>query len=644
MVKTGKDYYEMFRKAKDFDTKRFDDYQELAAFYEGQQYLLTEYQLDKPWIIDLNTPYASDAIDIRVASLQANDYVGELEPLSPMDVETVDKLNSAYHNFWNEMQMDDKINESLERAAVLREAYIHVVYDDERAVGGTNTSRIGVLKPYFIDPSAVLIDPTANSFKDADYIIVTERITDRRIKRMYPDFFDDFGTSSDPMTEEDRGEIFLGNDYSMNQDGVWTKWTVYEKVDDDAVEKTVLIGTKIVEDTEDFPIGVYPIAQLRWQRKIKSPYGLGLMDRLIALQKSVNSIESAITNIALQSAVPSLWLSKNAGVDAEDLASVIGAPGLVIPVNGDPNTAYAVMSNNVINRDIIEVKRDNERTIYQIAGATDQFMGDIGTAGNTKSGTQDAISRAKGIEQKIITNIEEFIQDLSEIICKFIVNVFGGETIYTKGQKKTDGSYNFGSMQVPENANDVKFNFYINLNIKTPYSKENTKRLMQELFQMEMQYDAPVKTVNILDILKQFDVPNRDELIERYKNLIQKDEETKAQVIAQWTAVTEKNGIDLNLITQGIIEIMQGKETPTVDQVMATIEQQVQQQEQMQQQMQQQAMQQQYQLQNQMLDQQFKQANQPLTGDEEFNLGGGESQTEMTGDEEFSAEASEPSL
>ena len=634
MAKSVMEYYELFRKARTFDNTRFDNYKELAAFYEGEQYLLTQYQLDKPWIIDLNTPYASDAIDIRVASLQANDYVGELEPLSPDDVEIVDKLNRAYHNLWNEMQMDDKINESLERAAVLREAYTHIIYDDEKVVGGTNTQRAGVLKPYFIDPSALLIDPSAMSLKEADYLIVTERITKNKIKKRYPKFFSDGEDTGDSFTPDDRGEIFYGNDYTMNQEDVFTKWTVYEKVDDKEIEKTVLIGNKIVEETAEFPIGIYPIAQFRWQKKIKSPYGLGLMDRLLALQKSVNSIESAITNIALQSAVPSLWLNKNAGVDAKDLAAVIGAPGLVIPVNGDPSTAYDLMKNNVISKDIIEVKKDNERTIYQMAGATDQFQGDIGTAGNTRAGTQEAVQRSKVIEQKVISNLEEYIQDLTEIICKFIVNVFGGEKLYTKSDKKTDGTYDFDSMEVPEEAQDINYSFYINLDVKTPYSKDKNRLLLQELYQMEMQYQNPIRTVNILDILKQYDIPNRDELIDRYKNLVQKDDATKAQVIVQWVAITEANSVDLNAIIQGIIEILQGKETPTVDAVTAQLEQKIKQDEQRRVAQEQQMMSQQMALEKQQLMQNYK--NSEPTGDEEFNAQ--PTGEQPTGDEEFNVE------
>ena len=73
----------LWDKAQAFDKGRIDEYTELMAFYEGQQHLLSAYKTAKPWVVNINSPYATYAIDNRVSSLMANDYIGELEPLSP---------------------------------------------------------------------------------------------------------------------------------------------------------------------------------------------------------------------------------------------------------------------------------------------------------------------------------------------------------------------------------------------------------------------------------------------------------------------------------------------------------------------------------------------------------------------------------
>ena len=38
---------------------RIDDLTENMAFYEGNQYSLPNYQSNKPWVIQMNTPYAT---------------------------------------------------------------------------------------------------------------------------------------------------------------------------------------------------------------------------------------------------------------------------------------------------------------------------------------------------------------------------------------------------------------------------------------------------------------------------------------------------------------------------------------------------------------------------------------------------------
>jgi len=140
--RTPQEYYKMFIKARDFDIRRLDEYTVYMAYYEGKQNFIGAYT-NKPWIVDIITPYASDAIDLRVASLLASDYIGEIEPLSPEDVEPVTALNYAYQNLWKETKMDNHISDSIYRAAILGDAFVHVVFDSGYIRGGTNRKNAG---------------------------------------------------------------------------------------------------------------------------------------------------------------------------------------------------------------------------------------------------------------------------------------------------------------------------------------------------------------------------------------------------------------------------------------------------------------------------------------------------------------------
>jgi hypothetical protein len=575
--RTSQEYYKMFIKARDFDIRRLDEYTIYMAYYEGKQNFIGAYT-NKPWIVDVITPYASDAIDLRVSSLLASDYIGEIEPLSPEDVEAVRALNYAYKNLWKETKMDRHVSDSIYRAAILGDAFVHTVFDGGYIRGGTNRKNVGKIDAYFIDPASVFIDPSAFDIKDADYVFITERITPADVKALYPDFdFDKVraGTSFQPR---ERGEIYAGSDYSSEQEYVLTKWTCYEIENkgrkNQKVYKTCLVEDQIVEDKKKLPIKYLPIAHLKWEKRIKSPYGTGLFSRILPLQKSINAVESAIVNTALSYAVPSYLVSTDSGVDPSDLARVAGAPGVVIPVEGNVDSAVRSLNQgSVVDEELVAIKLQIEQTIYKMVGVSPQFQGTFGSAGNTKGGAQEASNRSRIVEQKFFQNLQEYIEDLTEIFVDFIKNKYAGQTLYSRSGKTASGDFDFQATAIPERVKEVDFTFNVNLDIKTQSSKQLTKELMKELYQIERQYDAPIKLLNIKDILSNYDVPNQQELVNRYDDLARREDEKTAEIIAQLTTQAVQYNIDPAMLQQAIVEILEGKATPTVDQIMQMIEQ-----------------------------------------------------------------------
>jgi hypothetical protein len=586
--RTPQEYYKMFIKARDFDIRRLDEYTVYMAYYEGKQNFIGAYT-NKPWIVDIITPYASDAIDLRVASLLASDYIGEIEPLSPEDVEPVTALNYAYQNLWKETKMDNHISDSIYRAAILGDAFVHVVFDSGYIRGGTNRKNAGKIDAYFIDPASVFIDPSAFSLKDADYVFITERITPAEVKSLYPDFdFDKVraGTSFQPR---ERGEIYAGSDYSSEQEYVLTKWTCYEVENkgrrNQRVYKTVLVEDQIVENKKKLPIKYLPIAHLKWEKRIKSPYGTGLFARVLPLQKSTNAVESAIVNTALSYAVPSYLVSTDSGIDPSDLARVAGAPGVVIPVEGNVDLAVrALNQGKVVDEELLGIKQQMEATIYKICGVSAEFQGTFGTAGNTRGGAAEASNRSRIVEQKFFQNLQEYIEDLTEIFVDFIKNKFSGQKLYTRGKKTSAGQYSFQTTDIPEQTRNVDYTFTINLDVKTQYSKQASKELVKELYQIERQYDAPVKVINIKDIISNYDIPNQEELVKRYDDLTKRENDRTSELIAGLMAQAVLANVPQELLQQGISEILEGKQTPTVDQILQMIEQFLAQQQQMEQQ------------------------------------------------------------
>ncbi|MBR1386436.1 MAG: hypothetical protein IJ568_06370 [Bacilli bacterium] len=578
-LEKAKPYLDKFEKAKNFNSSRKDAYAELMAFYQGNQHLLKKYKVETPWVVNMNTPHASISVDNRVASLLANDYIGELIPLGIEDVENVDKLAEVYKREWKRLKMDDLVRECISNCAVVREGYVHIILHKNQTVGTNGKKVLGKMEAYSIEPARIFIDPNARSLKKARYLFVADRMSKEEVEEKYPKLIN-VESTADTYNPSDRGEVYYDNDYTTEQEDVRTVLTYYGKKKG-KLKKVVLVSGIIVEEKDmDFPL--FPIAQIRWNKAAQSCYGLSLMDGVLSLQKAVTSIESAITNTAVAYAAPSMMVRKGCGVDPKVVAKANGAPGVVYAVDGDLDNAIKPVIPPQIKQDTLAIKNDFINQIDKITGSTNQFLGDIGTAGNTKSGTENAISRATIIENKVLLNIKEFVEDITEIIVEYIKRVYAGETLSYNDGKQPNGQYHFTTVTLPKEKDmkeNTNYNYYIELETKTPYNREKQKDLLLQIFQLERQYDTPIKTVTVGDIIKNSDIERKDEIIARFNSLTFQDAETKADAITQLYQSGMEFGIDESLLKQAMSEIIANqKDTPAVEEVLKQIEQLTQQQ------------------------------------------------------------------
>lgn len=564
------EYVKMFNKAKTFNNDRHEAYAELMAFYQGNQSLLKKYANKKPWVIEMNTPYASVAVDVRVASLLASDYIGELFPTSIEDAEKVEILNMVHEKEHKRLDLDNKIRNVIRTGAIVREGYLHFIYN--KSGKGSPVKGLGSIEAYIIEPGAVYIDPSARAMKDARFMAVVERIDRDVAEAEYPKL-KSLRASGDNYSPQDRGEVYYDNDYNTEQDNVYTKINMYVRTPENKYKKIILIQDIIVKE-KDLEIDCFPIAQFRWKKAAQSCYGLGLYDDVLSLQKAICSIESAITNTAIAYAAPSWMVKKGSGIDPNMVAKTSGAPGVVYLVNGSLDEAMKTVTPPKIDETILRFKTDFEEKIKEIAGATQQFKGNFGSAGNTSGGAKMSAERSRIVEMSVLQNIGEFVEDVTNILTKYIIFVYGGEKgSYIRG--KENGKFVFDEFEMPktDDFKDIDYKFYIMLDQKTPYSRDRQKELLLELYQFENQYNVPIKTVTIPDIIKMYDLENKQELTDRYSKLSFQDAQEKADIINRIVSISNDLGINANLVSQAMVEIISSvQKTPAVDQILSEIE------------------------------------------------------------------------
>lgn len=574
----SKPYLEKFEKASNFNKNRQEAYAENIAFYQGNQHLLKKYKNETPWVVNMNTPYATIAIDNRVSSILANDYIGDLIPLGEEDVNAVENLDKVYKKEWQKMDLDDVVRSCIRWSAIVREYYCHISLDTKKSTGGKNNKTMGKLEAYAIEPSRVFIDPSARNLKDARFMFVTGRISVEEATELYPEKAV-LLKQNNSSTPEERGEVYIDNDYVTEQDDVLQTITYYGK-EKGKIKRVDIINNVIVKE-KVLDRKTFPIAQMRWKKAAQSCYGLSLMDEVLSLQKAITSIESAITNTAMSYAAPSMMVRKGCGVDPKAVAKAAGAPGVVYSVDGNLDNAIRPVIPPKIQQEILNIKTDFQNQIDKITGNSNQFLGDIGTAGNTSSGANIAVERAKIIEIDVLNNIREFIEDITDIVLEYIITVYSGEKMTYNDGRKPEGGFKFTTIELnkEEELKDANYKYYIELDSKTPYSKERQKEVLLELFQLERQYDTPIKSVTVSDIIQNMDLENKDVIISRFNKLNFQDAQTKADTVMKLSEMGTEFGINPELTNQAISEIIGSlKETPGVDMFMQEVEKAFQQQ------------------------------------------------------------------
>lgn len=572
-LEKSKPYLDKFTKAKTFNNSRQDAYAENMAFYQGNQHLLAKYKNDNPWVVNMNTPYATVAIDNRVSSLLSKDYIGELLPISADDVEAVDSLDKVYKREWKRMNIDEVVRSCIKGAAVVREYYCHIITDTKDYIGNGNTKTQGRMEAYAIEPSCIYIDPNARNLRDARYMFVLGRMSKEEAIEKYKKI-KMLKNQGSEFTPQDRGEVYNDNDYTTEQEDVFTVMTYYGK-ENGKIRKVKLVNGIIVSDKLQNRKNI-PVLQFRWEKAAQSCYGLSLMDRVLCLQKAITSIESAITNTAMSYAAPSMMVRNGCGVDPKVVSKANGAPGVVYAVDGNLDNAIKPVIPPKIQQDILNIKTDFQNQIDKITGNSNQFLGDIGTAGNTSGGANIAVERAKIIEIGVLNNIEEFIRDITDVIVENISIMYENEEVTYNDGKDANGNFKFETIKIPKKdvLKSTKYQYHVELETKTPYSREKQKQLLLEIYQMERQYDTAVKTITISDVIKNMDLENKEEIIARFNSLSFQDSMTKVDTIDKLMATGRENGISEDLLKQAAAEIVDSRrETPAVDEVMKQLEQ-----------------------------------------------------------------------
>ena len=585
--KKEKELQKLVQDAVDFrSSQRDSEYINNMAHYEGLHWSLAENKVDSPFLLRSDINHLKSAVDIRLGSLCSEKYWGELKPLSPNDVQHIEDLNVLYKNEWNRLNADDYVEYVMKYGAICDNGYVFINYDPSKIVGGTGVKREGAITLEQLETSNVYLDPTATNIDDCEYIVVKSKKSRMWIKKNKPQWlkiFDDLNIKPGNVSSNENGDIFVGRDYSKASSNQYELDTMYRKevleadvevTDDDGnvvgmdkvnriqIKEYFFVGKHLIDINENYPFDEFPVIPFQWEPEPQSPYGIPLLRGLTVPQKVANLIESAANNIAMHYTVPTWLVSEDSGIDIQKFAKLSNALGMAWKVSGDVSRAVKQMDPPQINADLIGIKDSFVQNIKTYAGVSDTYIGNIGTAGSTAEGTNSAINRATVVDNSVIKQIEKFVEKLSRMIIKFMTRYYKNKDIYIRDTAKGPNRYNFKSVKVSEDFENMNYEFYVDLASRSKTDKNRQYNLMKDLYTIQNQYKEDKKIINVADLVKAANLDNYNEMYKRFSDMSEEAFAEKADLIVQIMSIGQTmtpNGtplISAEDMQQGIMDVL----------------------------------------------------------------------------------------
>lgn len=570
---------------------RDKEYINNEAHYEGLHWNLADAGEESPFIVKSDINHLKNTVSIRLGSLYANTYTGDLKPTSLEDVESINTLSILYKNEWKKLKIDSMVESVIKNAAVFDLGYLELGYDPDKIVGGTRAKREGVITCKVIPTTSIYLDPSADSTYNCDYMVKRESVSKNFLEREYPDWIKklkSLNISEGSVRDNEHGSILTGRDYVTEQTNLFNLDTIYEKVaqkvdipmfdemgkplvnekGEPVVEKLTKTGVKIhylingiyMETNEDYPFDTFPIIPLNWEEIPQCPYGIPLLRGLTIPQKIANLIESATNNIVIHYTVPTWLISDDSGLDVNEVAELINAVGVVWKVNNIEG-AIRQLEPPKLDDAVISMGATFVGYIREYGGANAAYQGDIGTAGATAEGASAAIGRATLIDNEPMNQITKFVESVSRMLIKFMTHYYQNKTIYVRSSEE-NGNYTFNSFLVEAGLEDLDYDFAVDLATRSKADKNRQYNLTKEIYQLQNQYKDQTPVVKVTDVVKAAQLDNYNEIYNRLQNMTEETLTQKANVIVDLMTVAQTKKpdgtplIDAQILQQGILDVL----------------------------------------------------------------------------------------
>lgn len=522
---------EKFHQAKRQRQKKDSKWQELDAFDRGEQWELGGRKLPS-WIPKPVTNYVHLVKTTKRAALAIENPEALILGQSPQDHELAKDLQKVVSFVWQQMKARMTVRDCLETAKLLGTAIAQIYYEDDGTVkGGKGGKYQGEIKIKQIDPASFYPDPNAFRLEDCEYIHIVRRRPIEWVKKK-------FGVSDIKPSDHahnEQGEIYQRMYSSERKDQIVDFHEHYEKVPNKkeiggfSYYVTYVAGDKIVRERTKLKPNCYPFAILYDFPQRQDFWGQSTCEVILDNQKLINKVESIMALIGTLLQNPQKLIDKRSGINPKEAVKYGSTPGHAWVSNIDVDKAMKWQEPPQIPPTLFNLAEQARANIREITGLTEAYMGQTVGSLQTSSGVNSLIERSTMRDRDQMYDFEVFIEDLTNLIIKFIIEYYTEERI-GRVLKSPDQEPEFFTF-VGKEFEDLRYDIYVDVSAKAPISRLRRQEELDKLLtlQGQMQFDPPVITPQ--EYMRKSDYIDGEDLIER----MNMDEIQSAEAIMQDT-------------------------------------------------------------------------------------------------------------
>lgn len=579
-------YFRRFQKAENAMGELHRLWKTLDLFDRGKQWDNVKIPV---WIPKPITNLIRYVRTTKRANLAQNIPQAEFVPMTPLDAPLVRQLQKAYDHVWDEQKVPMTVRKCIDRG-LLYGTSIAYVYAEENIRGkyfGDNHPSNQLyrydIKVKRINNANFYIDPTAYTLQEAKWITITENLALSDVKNN-PIFREYAGEKLKNLTYADiqrdsnaAGDIFQRSVTKTGQslehetgDEMVTLHIHWERYRNEEgrwqVDVSYFLWNTdfLLYRIEDFKPSVYPFAVFYDEEDDNSFWGTSIAMDVLENQKVINKTAQAASIIGTLHQNPQKVVLRESGINAAEMSRTGTLPGKVWTSN-IPNAVETIQPPD-IPKGLFEIEDRMKADIKEIAGLNEAYVGESVGSLTTSTGVDSLIERATIRDRDKSLQIDQFVEDLSNLIAQFILVYWQEPRPIMTRMKNGDVEFEEWKpvpLSVVENLEwRVRSNVYAKAPMTQAYKSQMADNLMQ--MQGQFQFDPPIITPE--EWIEMKDFPNKEDILARMQEDRIRKQNQDAQALQQ--AILNIIAQSQQLKAQGLTdEEVQAQITPMIDEL-----------------------------------------------------------------------------